>query len=118
MILSKKLYIRDFFFKRIWVKRQIKKLSKNARFFSPGAWKNYRRPIRSGSIPQFVGTKNDLIEFKEVKGLESICPTKALTVMPDTIEIDHKNCIRCMECVKASPQGLFDVNQETFPNDP
>lgn len=118
MILSKKLYIRDSIFKRIWIKRQIKKINKSTKFFSPGSWKNYLHPVRSGSIPKFIGSKKDLMEFKEVKALESLCPTNALKVTSSSIEIDPKNCIRCQECVKASPEGFFDTTQERFPSDP
>ncbi|HLT23124.1 MAG TPA: hypothetical protein VKZ84_06765 [Bacteriovoracaceae bacterium] len=118
MILSKKLYIRDSIFKRIWIKRQIKKINKSTKFFTLGSWKSYLHPVRSGSIPKFVGSKKDLQEFKEAKNLESLCPTNALKVTSETIQIDPKNCIRCQECVKASPDDFFDTNQEKFPNDP
>lgn len=116
MILSNELYIRASFFKRLWIRRQLKKVSRYDKIISPGSWKNYRS-LRSRKIPLFVGTKSDLAAFTDAKKLEEICPTNALKVTKNEILISEKNCIGCQECVKASPEGFFTLNQEKFLND-
>lgn len=118
MILRKEYYIRASIFKRFWIKRQLRNLSKSSKLFTPGAWKSSRPALRSRHIPKFVGSKNDLLQFKDAKKLEAICPTAALEVAANTILINEKNCIGCQECVKASPEGLFEASQEKFHHDP
>lgn len=117
MILSKELYIRSSFLKRIWIKRQIKKLSRHDKIMSPGSWKNYRS-LRGHKVPVFSGSKKDLAEFSDAKKLEEICPTNAIKVTTSEIVISEKNCIGCQECVKASPIGIFTLREEKFLNDP
>lgn len=114
MILSKEFYIRVPFLKRLWLKRQVIKLSKSAKLFSPGSWKNYHPSIRSQRYPVFIGTKKELEQISDIKELEAVCPTNALKVTSSEIVINEKNCIGCLECVKASPEGIFHLLLESF----
>lgn len=118
MILSKELYIRASFFKRLWLKKQLSGLAKSSRIFAPGAWRSYQPSFRSRSIPRFIGSKSDLAQFSNAKDLETICPTGAITVTLKDIRINEKNCIGCQECVKASPEGFFEASPEKFLIDP
>lgn len=117
MILSKEFYIRASLFKRLWLHRQISNLSKSAKLFSPGDWKNFRPSVRTHKMPVFTGSKKDLLLHKDIKNLEKVCPTNAIKVTESKILISEKNCIGCLECVKAAPEGLLSVSQGRFLSD-
>lgn len=115
MILGRESYLRASFFRRYWLRRQAFKLRIQSPFYQAGSFQ------MSGSsvlVPEFTATAKDLAQFTDAKKLEKICPTSALTVTAQKIEIKEKNCIGCMECVKASPENFFRVKEEKFPDGP
>jgi len=39
----------------------------------------------------------------------SLCPTKALTLKDQAINVDFKKCIGCGKCIEACPRNLFEL---------
>ncbi|MBF0186992.1 MAG: dissimilatory-type sulfite reductase subunit alpha [Magnetococcales bacterium] len=69
----------------------------------------------------YIGTWRDdikvdtteLANYFESKGLDYIvnnvvtrCPTNAITLAGNTIEINNKECVRCMHCINVLPKAL------------
>ena len=115
MILGRESYLRASLFRRYWLRRQASKLRIQSPFFQAGT---FQSSGNSFLVPEFAASAKDLAEFADAKKLEKICPTSALAVTAQKIEIKEKNCIGCMECVKASPENFFRVKEEKFPDGP
>lgn len=115
MILGRESYLRVSFIRRYWLRRQVAKLRIQSPFFTSGPFQSTGKSLL---IPEFIGSSKDLAEFSNAKRLEKICPTSALTVTSQKIEIKEKNCIGCMECVKMSPESFFKIREEKFPDGP
>lgn len=116
MILGREFYLRASFFQRFWLKRQVSKLRVQAPFFHSGV--QHFEGQTSSIVPEFIATPKELAQFTEAKKLEVICPTNAIKVTAQRIEISKKNCIGCMECVKASPENFFRLTEEKLPDGP
>lgn len=115
MILNRESYLRASFFRRYWLRRQAAKLRLQSPFYQAGM---FQLSGKTTLVPEFTASAKDLAEFADAKKLEKICPTSALTVTIQKIEIKEKNCIGCMECVKASPENFFRIKDEKFPDVP
>ena len=115
MILGRESYLRASFFRRYWLSRQVAKIRAASPFYLSAT---VQLQGQGSAIPEFIASAAELSAFEDAKKLEKICPTSALTVTAKTIEIKEKNCIGCMECVKASPENFFRIKEEKFPDGP
>lgn len=106
MILGRESYLRASLFSRYWLRRQAAKLRLQSPFYQAGL---FQLNSKTNLVPEFTASVKELAEFTDAKKLEKICPTSALTVTNQKIEIKEKNCIGCMECVKASPENFFRI---------
>ncbi len=57
--------------------------------------------------------QDEVGKFIDKKGLDvlvndviALCPTKAIQLKGREIEIDNKNCVRCMHCINVMPKAL------------
>jgi formate hydrogenlyase subunit 6/NADH:ubiquinone oxidoreductase subunit I len=71
-------------------------------FYSP---RLRRRPV-------FSGNRELLASWKDAELCARLCPTRAITALPDDFIIDPKGCIACGLCVEMAPPGLLVVREE------
>ncbi len=115
MILSKNLYRQVGSLRHWWNRRQLKKLTGERVFkafkLHKTEWPNklYFYSPRLKRVPKFVGTKDQLSNWKESKLCETICPTQAIKVTASAFTIDGRGCITCGLCVELAPPGLLEM---------
>jgi ferredoxin len=63
---------------------------------------------RLRKIPRYIGTKDLLSAWSHSKDLENECPTKAIKVLTDKVEINLFGCISCGQCVDFAPPGILE----------
>jgi ferredoxin len=121
MILSKEFYGKISLGKRFWIKRQLAKLAGEKIF---KAFKLHKVELpekpyfyspRLKGVPKFVGSKEQLSNWKEANLCETICPTKAIKVTAKAIIIDERGCISCQLCVEFAPDGLLETPAQRDP---
>jgi len=118
MILNKKLYDKNKI-KFWWFSKVLSRSFSNqiSRMFQlqQVSWplKPYLYSDRFRSVPLFSGNVDLLKTFSQAKKLESLCPTNALKVHSDHIQIDSSKCVLCQLCVEASPEGIFLKKNQT-----
>lgn len=118
MILDRSYYNRISMLRAWWSRRQLKKLQgeKLFKFFKLHKtqwpeWPYFYSP-RLKRVPRFVGSREQLLHWKESKSCETICPTHAISVTESAIIIDERGCITCGLCVEFSPPGLLEMPTE------
>lgn len=113
MILNRKYYSQMSFLRSWWTKQQFKKLRGEKLFkifrLHKTEWptKIYFYSPRLRRIPEFSGNRDLLNSWKEAKVLESICPTYAIRVTSEAVQINRSGCIACNLCVEYAPHGLL-----------
>lgn len=119
MILNKNFYSKISFTRRWWNKRQMERF-KGERLFKvlklhKVEWpeKPYFYSPRLKTIPRFIGSKEELSNWKDAKLCETICPTNAIKVTVDAFTIDERGCIACQLCIEFAPEGLMEASVVT-----
>lgn len=118
MILNRNFYGKISFLKAWWYKRQVRNLQGERLFKSfklhKTDWPNklYFYSPRLKRKPVFIGSKEQLLSWKESKLCETLCPTQAINVTVDAIIIDDRGCIGCGLCVEVAPEGLLEFSTE------
>ena len=121
MILNRNFYGKISFWKAWLLKRQVRKLSGEKLFkafkLHKTEWPNklYFYSPRLKKKPRFIGTQEELSNWKEAKLCETLCPTHAIEVTAKAIIIDDRGCIGCGLCVEFAPPGILEVAAD-FPS--
>jgi NAD-dependent dihydropyrimidine dehydrogenase PreA subunit len=115
MILHPKYFERVSLFKKIWIHRQMKKLTGDKLFKAFHLHQTkypdqmYFYSPRMKSAPRFVGNEELLSHWLTAESCEIICPTNAIKLTKSAILIDEKKCILCGLCVELAPAGLLEM---------
>lgn len=118
MILNKKFYTKISTFRALWNFRQMKKITGEKVFkafkLHKTDWpqKLYFYSPRLKRVPRFIGTAENLANWKEAKLCEKMCPTLAITVTQKAFIIDERGCIACGLCVEVAPEGLLEMTSD------
>ncbi len=114
MILKRQYFAKIPLMKKWWTAYSLRKIAgeklfKNF-FLHKTEWPDrlYFYSPRLRRIPQFTGNTGLLSAWKNAKLCETLCPTNAIEVKPQTIIIDNRGCISCGLCVELSPPGLLE----------
>jgi ferredoxin len=119
MILNRNYYVKFSYISSWWNSRQMKKLTGEKIFKSfklhKTEWpdKLYFYSPRLKRKPRFVGTSEQLSDWKEAKLCETLCPTHAIKVTADAFYIDDRGCITCGLCVEFAPPGLIEMSADS-----
>jgi ferredoxin len=119
MILKRNYYNKISFFKTLWYRRKMVKLQGEKLFkvfnLHKTEWpdKLYFYSPRLKKRPRFVGTVEDLSNWKDAKMCETLCPTHAIKVTAEAFMIDDRGCIVCGLCVEMAPPGLLEMVSES-----
>ena len=120
MILNRSCYNRVNFLRAIWRKRQVKKILGEKLFkifnLQKTEWpqKIYFYSPRLKRVPVFSGNIDLLMNWKDSRKCETICPTNAIKVTESSIVIDQNGCIACGLCVEISPPGLLEIRWDPY----
>lgn len=118
MILNRNFYSNISWWRGWWFRRQIHKLAGEKLFkafkLHKTQWpdKLYFYSPRLKRKPMFIGSREQLSQWKESKICETICPTQAIKVTAEAITIDDRGCIGCGLCVDFAPAGLLEMSGE------
>ncbi len=119
MILNRNYYAKFSFFSAWWNSRQMKKLTGEKIFKSfklhktEWPYKLYFYSPRLKRRPRFVGTSEQLSNWKEAILCETLCPTHAIKVTAEAFHIDDRGCITCGLCVEFAPPGLMEMSADS-----
>ncbi|MBF0183427.1 MAG: dissimilatory-type sulfite reductase subunit alpha [Magnetococcales bacterium] len=67
-----------------------------------GTWKDDMQ-VDTAEVENFIDKKG--IDYV-VNNVISRCPTQAITLKGKQLEIDNRNCVRCMHCLNVMPKAL------------
>ncbi len=121
MILNRKFYSKISFWQAWWFRRQVGNLVGDKLFkafkLHKTEWPNklYFYSPRLKGKPRFIGTLEQLSNWKDSKMCETLCPTHAIEVTAGAIIIDDRGCIGCGLCVEFAPPGILTMSAD-FPS--
>ncbi len=67
-----------------------------------GTWRDDIK-VNAAEVKNYLGTKGEQYLMDNVI---TRCPSSCMTLKDEAIEIDNRNCVRCMHCINVLPKAL------------
>ena len=71
-----------------------------------GTWRDEMK-VDQAEVKNYIEAKGENGRQYYIDNMTSRCPTNALSITEDnTLEVDNRNCVRCMHCLNVMPKAL------------
>jgi len=71
-----------------------------------GTWRDDMK-VDQAEVKNYIDAKGENGRQYYIDNMTSRCPTNALSITEDnTLEVDNRNCVRCMHCLNVMPKAL------------
>jgi len=71
-----------------------------------GTWRDDMK-VDQAEVKNYIEAKGENGRQYYIDNMTSRCPTNALSITEDnTLEVDNRNCVRCMHCLNVMPKAL------------
>jgi sulfite reductase alpha subunit len=71
-----------------------------------GTWRDDMK-VDQEEVKNYINAKGENGRQYYIDNMTSRCPTNALSISEDnTLEVDNRNCVRCMHCLNVMPKAL------------
>ena len=71
-----------------------------------GTWRDDMK-VDQEEVKNYINAKGENGRQYYIDNMTSRCPTNALSINEDnTLEVDNRNCVRCMHCLNVMPKAL------------